>query len=534
MSMLRAVKHIRRLIGIVVTLGRHDALFIFAWVPPVAGPARWLAKLPGFRPRAEFLGQRPGQRLATALESLGPGFIKFGQALSTRSDFFGAEMAADLSSLQDRLPPFSGSEARRVIERELGIPFDELFEAFEEEATAAASIAQVHYAVLKPAKSASDDFGWNVIDTEAPESPAATDERASDMRLPPSREVAVKVLRPGIEAAFARDIELFQWLAEQAERFVPKLRRLRPVESVETFADTVRTEMDLRLEAAAAEELRENFADLDYYRVPKVHWSHTSKRVMTAERIAGIPAGDIDAIKAAGIDPAEVVAHAAEVFFRQVFEFGFFHADMHPGNLFVADDGTLIAVDFGIVGRVDKRTRSYLADMLIGFLTRDYEAVADIHFKAGYVPTHKDRGAFVQALRSIGDPILEQPTNEISIARLLAQLFHVTEQFDMKAQPQLLLLQKTMFLAEGVGRALAPETNMWFLARPLVEDWVRTHRGPEARVRQAVEDAYEALTLIPVALRRLADSPPSEPQSPPHVWPLWLAIALLALALVVA
>jgi len=533
--MLRAVKHIRRLIGIVVTLGRHDALFIFAWVPQVAGPARWLAKVPGFRPRAQLAGQRPGQRLAAALESLGPGFIKFGQALSTRSDLLGAEMAADLSSLQDRLPPFSGSEARQLIEQELGAPFDDLFEAFEEDATAAASIAQVHYAVLKAPAPTEDTIEADEISAAVQDGSAAAEDPAKDPELPASREVAVKVLRPGIEAAFARDIELFQWLAELAERFVPKLRRLRPVESVETFAETVQTEMDLRLEAAAAEELRENFSDVDYYRVPKVHWSHTSRRVMTAERIAGIPAGDLAAIEAAGIEPTEIVAHAAEVFFRQVFEFGFFHADMHPGNLFVADDGTLIAVDFGIVGRVDKRTQSYLADMLIGFLSRDYEAVADVHFKAGYVPGHKDRGAFVQALRSIGDPILEQPTNEISIARLLAQLFHVTERFDMKAQPQLLLLQKTMFLAEGVGRALAPQTNMWFLARPLVENWMWTHRGPEARVRQAVEDAYEALTLIPAALRRLADEPPApEINPPPMVWPLWVAIGLLALGLLVS
>ncbi len=448
---------------------------------------------------------RQGQRLAMALEVLGPGFVKFGQGLSTRTDILGAEMAADLSTLQDRLPPFSGALAREVVEAELGAPVADLFVAFEGEAVAAASIAQVHFAIVQ-----GEDGN--------------------------PQEVAVKVLRPGIEKAFARDLDLLLWLAGLAERMVPTLRRLKPVASVQTIVDTVRLEMDLRMEAAAAEELRADFRDSQIYSVPKVIWPLTARRVMTASRIEGVPIHDVDNLISQGLDLEQIVGRSAEVFFTQVFKNGFFHADMHPGNLFVGADGGLIAVDFGIMGRVDIKTRNYLADILVGFLGRNYAAVAEVHFRSGLVPPHKDKGAFEQALRAIGDPILERPSHEISIARLMAQLFHVTEQFEMETQPQLLLLQKTMFLAEGVGRTLAPNANMWMLARPLVEDWVRTHRGPEARVRDWVEDTVETLGMLPAVIRRLAEDgdQPAAPRTVPHrpIWPYWAAIMILAILLI--
>ena len=513
--MLVLFKHLVRLLAIARTLARHDALFPLEEAeiaPAVTLAARALAKT---RRRAGEGAPRPGQRLAAAFETLGPSFIKLGQALSVRSDLLGEDVAEDLSSLQDRLPPFDAAEARATVEAELGRPLHELFARFDNEPIAAASIAQVHYA-------------------------ETTD----------GNPVAVKVLRPGIEAAFERDIALFEWLAGLVEQTRPSLRRLKPREVVATFRETVRLEMDLRMEAAAASEFAECVSDDPNVRVPKVDWLRTSRRVMTLERIDGIPVDERDRLIAAGHDLDAIVAHAAETFFIQVFRNGFFHADMHPGNLFVDDAGRLVMVDFGIMGRVDRRTRIYLAEMLVGFLRGDYRAVADVHFRAGYVPHHKSLDAFMQACRSIGEPILNKPLHEISFARLLAQLFQVTETFEMETQPQLLLLQKSMLLAEGIGRKLNPEINMWTLARPLVEEWMRVNRGPEARLRDMIQGAVEALEGLPeiarkaeTVLGRMADGglklhpetlqalAASRQANKALLWPLWGAALLLFLIL---
>jgi ubiquinone biosynthesis protein len=461
--LLRSGRNAARLIRIVVVLARYDALFPLADIA-AAAPLLVVARALARRHAAE--GGRPGQRLASALNRLGPSFIKLGQILSTRADVLGEEIAADLASLQDRLPPFPGTEARALIEAEFGRPLPELFAAFDDRAVAAASIAQVHFA------------------------------RAAD-----GHEVAVKVLRPGIARAFARDLDLFRWLAALAERFVPALRRLKPAEVVETLADVVALEMDLRFEAAAACELAENFAGDPSFRVPRVDWRRTGRAVLTLERVAGIRVDDRVALVAAGHPIGELLAKAAAVFFNQVFRDGFFHADMHPGNVFVAPDGAMTVVDFGIMGRLDRATRHYLADMLIGFLTGDYRRVAEVHFAAGYVPPRRSVDAFTQACRSIGEPILGKPLAEISIARLLAQLFEVTEQFEMETQPQLLLLQKTMVQVEAIGRRLDPEVNIWTLARPLIEEWIRDNRGPEAQLRELSADLAEAFARLPRLLR---------------------------------
>jgi ubiquinone biosynthesis protein len=281
------------------------------------------------------------------------------------------------------------------------------------------------------------------------------------------------------------------------------LRRLKPVEVVETLAQSVQLEMDLRFEAAAASELAENFAGDPTFRVPRIDWQRTGRTVLTTERVGGIRIDDRDALVAAGYDIGDIIRKSGTAFFNQVFRDGFFHADMHPGNMFVDAEGALAVVDFGIMGRLDRQTRYYLADMLIGFLSGDYRRVAQVHFDAGYVPQRRSLDAFTQACRSIGEPILERPLHEISIARLLAQLFHVTEQFEMETQPQLLLLQKTMVLVEGVGRRLDPEVNIWTMARPLVEDWVRENRGPEAQLRDRLEDFAELVDRMPRLLRGL-------------------------------
>jgi ubiquinone biosynthesis protein len=356
------------------------------------------------------------------------------------------------------------------------------------------------------------------------------------------------VLRPGIARAFAHDLDLFLWLAHLIERTQPALRRLKPVEVVKTLAQSVELEMDLRFEAAAASELAENFAGDPGFRVPAVDWQRTGRTVLTTERVTGIRVDDREALVAAGHSIADLLRNAAGAFFKQVFRDGFFHADLHPGNMFVAPDGALAVVDFGIMGRLDRQTRYYLADMLIGFLSGDYRRVAEVHFDAGYVPRRRSLDAFTQACRSIGEPILGRPLHEISIARLLAQLFRVTEQFEMETQPQLLLLQKTMVLVEGVGRRLDPTVNIWSLARPLVEEWARDNRGPEARLKQRIDTLLAAVDEAPRLLRSLdrmigdwsregvilhAESLAAQAAHrarlfPWLVLPLWLAAAALA------
>ena len=461
--MFLSARNIYRLFRIARTLARHDALFPLEGLGVAKGviaPLRLLAR----RKR----DGRPGQRLARAMQKLGPSFIKLGQALSTRSDLVGEEVASDLSQLQDHLAPFPASYAKAAIEQELEIKLEDSFKEFENQPLAAASIAQVHLAITSEGK-----------------------------------EVAVKILRPGIETAFKKDIELFFWVAELIEHTHPDLRRLKPVEVIRTFQETTQVEMDLRLEAAAAEEMEKNFAGDPTFTVPSVDWRRTAQRVLTLARVHGVPIDERELLIKQGFDPNEIVARAATALFKQVFRDGFFHADQHPGNLFVGEQGEIIAVDFGIMGRLDKSTRRYLGEMLMSFLNRDYSRVAEVHFEAGYVPSHKSVEAFTQACRAIGEPILDKPQGEISIARLLAQLFQITKNFEMETQPQLLLLQKTMLVAEGVGRKVAPEANFWFLAHPLIEKWITDNMGTEVLVAETIGEVAEGLKKIPRILSNM-------------------------------
>jgi ubiquinone biosynthesis protein len=454
--MIRALRSLYRLFTIGLVLARHDALFLAHGVP-IAGTLAMMARAA----RRSSKG-RPGQRLAKALEELGPTFIKLGQALSTRPDLVGEEVATDLAHLRDDLPPFPTSEARRIITEDLGGPLETLFQSFDDTPIAAASIAQVHFAITAD-----------------------------------GQEVAVKVLRPEVEAAFVRDIDMFAWLAETIEKRRPSWRRLHPIQVVRTLEETVMLEMDFRFEAAAASEMRENFEGDETFQIPPVDWVRTSKRVLTLARVAGIPIDQRDDLVAAGHDPDMILTKAASAFFNMVFRDGFFHGDMHPGNLFVDQSGNLIAVDFGITGRVDEKTRHYLGEMLLGFLTGDYRRVARVHFEAGYVPADKSLEAFMQACRSIGEPIFGRPLEGISIARLLGQLFQITETFAMETQPQLLLLQKSMLVAEGVGRRLNPHLNMWELAQPLIEEWMMRNLGPQARMAAMLGDIVETMERLP-------------------------------------
>jgi len=448
--MIAAVRNIRRLTHAARVLSAHDALLPREYAGAMPLWATVARRVFGARTAN---GDVPGVRLAKALESLGPAYIKLGQILATRPDIVGDDVARALETLQDRLPPFATEEARKTIERALGKPVDRVFASFGD-AVAAASIAQVHEA-------------------------ETTDD--------PPLKVAVKVLRPGIEVEFARDLSAFAFAARMAERASAEARRLRFGAVVDTLAQSVALELDLRMEAAAASELAENTKNDTDFHVPAVDWNRTETRVLTTEWIAGVPIRDPAALEAAGHDPKRLALIVVRSFLSQALRDGFFHADMHQGNLFVDDAGRLVAVDFGIMGRLDPKMRHFLAETLGGFLARDYRRVAEVHYDAGFVPAHHPIETLAQALRAIGEPIFGRVARDVSMARLLQQLFDTTRRFDMELQPQLVLLQKTMVVVEGVARSLDPDFDIWEAARPVVERWMVEQVGPEARLRDVGE-----------------------------------------------
>lgn len=466
--MIASLRHALRFLAVARVLARHDALFWVRDIGPAPAGLKTLIRIATrFAPKHADLPEDEGERLAMALRALGPAWIKLGQMLATRPDIIGETVAHGLLTLQDRLPPFDAATARGVIEKELGRPLDELYADFGAEAVAAASIAQVHKAVTRDGAA-----------------------------------VAVKVLRPGVEAGFARDLEAFAWLARFVEANLPVARRLRPVAVVETVAESVATELDLRLEAAAASELAETMAGEAGYRVPRVDWQRTAQRVMTLEWVEGIPLSDAAALDAAGHDRRHLARTIVRAFLLQAMRDGYFHADLHQGNLFVEPDGTVVALDFGIMGRLDVASRRYLAEILHGFQDRDYLRVARWHFSAGYVPKDRSEARFAQAMRAIAEPIFDRPVREISAGRLLGQLFATTETFGMETQPQLLLLQRTMVMAEGMALHLDIRANMWALSKPAIEEWVREELAPEIVVADTIVGAVDALRRLPGALEK--------------------------------
>jgi ubiquinone biosynthesis protein len=460
------------------TLGAYFRLVRAGWILAREGV---FAALPGDQltgaPRmawrtAKLLARRKvkdrerSQRMSRAVDRLGPSYVKLGQFLATRPDVVGADVATDLANLQDRMKTFPTAEAVAEIEESLGRPVTELYQHFDEP-IAAASIAQVH--------------------------PAAV------LRDGAETKVAVKVIRPGVRRRFFNDLESYFLAARMQERFMPSSRRLKPVEVTQTLAQTTKIEMDLRLEAAALSELGENTRDDPGFRVPWVDWERTGRDVVTMEWIDGVKMNDIEGLRAAGHDLKALAAALIQSFLRHTLRDGFFHADMHPGNLFVEADGTIVAVDLGIAGRLGKKERRFLAEILYGFITRDYLRVAEVHFEAGYVPRTHDVHAFAQAIRAIGEPIHGQPAETISMARLLTLLFEVTELFDMQTRTELVLLQKTMVVVEGVARTLDPAFNMWKTSEPVVGDWIRANLGP----RGMLEDARDGVGAL-VSLARQA------------------------------
>ncbi len=424
-------------------------------------PVRFLRYLtPGF-----FLKSRRGPRgvrIRDALIDLGPIFVKFGQMLSTRRDLLPPDIADELAKLQDRVPPFPGSQSRAIVEKALGQPVNTAFASFEDEPFASASIAQVHGATLADGTA-----------------------------------VVVKVLRPGIERVIRRDVALLYRMAELATRYWREGRRLRPVDVVAEYETTILDELDLMREAANASQLRRNFEGSEIVYIPEIYWSHTRRNVLTIERISGTPVSDIEALRAQGVNLRDLAHRGVELFFTQVFRDNFFHADMHPGNIFVSPQGNYIAVDFGIVGSLTPSDQRYLAENFIAFFRRDYRRVAELHIESGWVPAGTRVDEFEAAIRTVCEPIFGRPLKEISFGLFLLHLFQTARRFDMEVQPQLILLQKTLLNIEGLGRQLYPDLDLWATAKPFLERWMQEQVGPRALVRGLKDQVPRWAEILP-------------------------------------
>jgi ubiquinone biosynthesis protein len=502
---VRGPHNILRLIRTGATLERTGAMdavldeFNAPWQFRMAAraliwPFRWLG----------LKGDPSRPPLPRALTALGPAYIKFGQLMSTRPDVVGTDLAQELTVLQDKLPAFSVDEAKRVIEADLGQPVEALFSTLSEP-VAAASIAQVHRAHL-----------------------------AED-----GREVAVKVLRPGVERAFKKDIDAFYLIADTIELLSPSSRRLRPHDVIAHFESVTLGELDLRMETSSAAEFAANTADDTGLQVPKVEWFLSGRRMMTLGWAEGISANDLDSIDAAGHNRQELGERVLQLFLNHALRDGYFHADMHQGNLQVAPNGDIIALDFGIMGRIDEYTRRVYAEILYGFIRKDYRRVAEVHFEAGYVPADQDIDEFARALRSVGEPIFGLDASQVSMAKLLAYLFEVTERFGMQTRTELILLQRTMVVVEGVARSLNPHINIWEVAKPIVEAYIKQNIGPKALLRDLTRTVQvvgrfgpKLPGLVEAALIRQAEGEVSA--KPGKTRPAWVWISVGALGALAA
>ncbi len=493
---MRGPHNIWRLIRTGATFERSGAMKIAlealdaptsVWVAArvIVWPFRWLG----------LKGDPSQPPVLRALTALGPAYIKFGQLMSTRPDVVGDKLADELKVLQDSLPPFPRAVAITEVEKELGIKVHEVFSDFPEP-VAAASLAQVHKATLREN----------------------------------GQIVAVKVLRPGIEKAFMRDVDAFHFAARFIEIFAPFSRRLKPTAVIEHFQGIVVAELDLRMEASAGDEFAANTKSDKGFVVPALLWKYSARRVLTTEWMDGIPLGDVPALLATGIDPVEFSQRIIQLFLQHALRDGFFHGDMHQGNLKLNNNGDLVAFDFGIMGRIDTHTRRAYAEILFGFLQKDYMRVAEVHFEAGYVPKDKDVHAFAQALRSVGEPIFGQDASNISMARLLSHLFDVTERFGMETRTELILLQRTMVVVEGVARTLDPEMNMWQVSHPVVEGYIRDTLGPRAMMRDLVSTVKMLSRFGPhlpqIAEKFLRDASTADKPSAKKSWISWRSVIL--------
>ena len=476
--MTRPATHIFRLLKWGRTLARHGALRGIESDPNTPGPVKRLARIARFgtvQPRVpDYAG---------AFQTIGPAAIKLGQTLATRPDLVGEEAARNLLTLQDNLPPVPFDKVQASIASTFVQPLTELFAEIDPEPVGSASIAQVHRAVT------------------------------SD-----GRPVALKVLRPNIREQFARDIATYEWAAAHLEELGGEAARLRPQLVVANFKRWTNRELDLRREAASASELADAMAPIEGYHIPTIDWDRTNGRVMTVEWVDGTKISDVDALRAAGHDLKVIARRLVLAFLHQAIDAGFFHADMHQGNLFVRADGTIVAIDFGIMGRIDRRARLWLAEILYGLTTGNYRRVAEIHFEAQYVPSYHSVDEFATALRAVGEPMRGKPVSELSVGQMLDGLFAITRDFDMQTQPHLLLLQKTMVMVEGIATQLDPEINMWDTSAPFVKAWIRDELGPEAVLADRLREDAETLLRLPELIRRIEDRFPAKggaPEPPP-------------------
>ncbi|MBB4657990.1 2-polyprenylphenol 6-hydroxylase [Parvularcula dongshanensis] len=456
--MIRGLLDIFRLVRAASVLARHDALIPAEFAEYVPPGVRVFGAVSRIGAKDRHL--RPGQRLARALAGQGPAYVKFGQLLATRPDIVGMQMAEDLTELQDRMPPFPTEEAKAEIERAFRRPLETMFSEFSD-SIAAASIAQVHRA-----------------------------------RLTTGELVAVKVLRPDIEKKARKEFRVFRLGAKIVETLIKPARRMRPVAFIDTLAAAAEVELDLRIEAGSASEIKDNLKDEPRIRIPETYWSHSTRRVLTTEWIDGTPVTDGRALDARGADRQGLAVLAMQTFLRSALEDGFFHADMHQGNLFVDKEGRLVLLDFGIMGRMDEESRRTFATIIYGFIRRDYQAAARAHFDAGWIPARYDVGAFATALRSVGEPIFGKSAEDMDMSRVLQQLFDVTEVFDMHLRTELVLLQRTMVVVEGVSRVLDPNIDLWAAAEPIVRSYVTRRVGPRATLRILRENAKAAGELF--------------------------------------
>ncbi|MCF8709569.1 2-polyprenylphenol 6-hydroxylase [Rhizorhapis sp. SPR117] len=473
--MTTTVTHLWRLLRWGRILARHGALRGIERDPLTPVPVRRLTRI------ARLGARVPRQpRYAEAFQAIGPAAIKLGQTLATRPDLVGQQAAEKLLFLQDALPPVPFTGIRAQIEQSLGHPLETLFSSFDETPVGAASIAQVHRAVT-----------------------------------PDGRQVAVKVLRPGIVEQFNRDIDTYEWAAAHLEMLGGEASRLRPRQVIANMKRWTARELDLRREAASASELAEAMVAEPGYIIPAIDWDRTSGRVLTLEWVDGIKISDRNALITAGHDVQAIAARLVNAFLRQAISEGFFHADMHQGNLFVTPTGDIAAIDFGIMGRIDRRARVWLAEILYGLLTGNYRRVAEIHFEAQYVPAHHDVAEFATALRAVGEPMRGKPVKDLSIGQMLDGLFAITRDFDMQTQPHLLLLQKTMVMVEGVATSLDPDINMWETSGPFVQEWIRSELGPEAALADSLIESARTLRRLPSLIRRIEAQFPLEGGAPP-------------------
>ena len=474
--MTAPVVHLFRLARWGTTLARRRALVGIENDPNAPTPVKRLVKLARW---ATLTSKRGEPDYAGAFRAIGPAAIKLGQSLATRPDLVGEEAATNLLSLQDSLPPVPFAEIKASIEAAFGQPLETMFTEIDPEPVGAASIAQVHKAVT----------------TEG-------------------RTVAVKVLRPGIREKFAKDIQTYEWAAAHVEAMGGEATRLRPRLTIANFKRWSNSELDLRREAASASELAEEMAGVGGYRIPEIDWDRTNGRVLTIEWIDGVKISRTDELVARGHDLDAIAEKLVISFLTQAISAGFFHADMHQGNLFIEDDGTIVAIDFGIMGRIDRRARQWLAEILYGLTTGNYKRVAEIHFEAQYVPSYHSVGEFATALRAVGEPMRGKPVKELSVGQMLDGLFAITRDFDMQTQPHLLLLQKTMVMVEGIATQLNENINMWDTAAPYVRSWIRDELGPEAAVAERIKEDTQTLMRLPDLIRRIDERFPAKGGAP--------------------